>query len=166
VDQARSGFPTRSRFTHNKDGHICLRQQFSLGAKFLHDRAGADEECLFAEYFHVITGAVAYSDIMSGGKTSSNRAPELLLIKWPKQKILRAKPYRFFFPSRILCEGEQNNRQFGTQPAQPTQNMQGIGIAARQIEQQQVRHSACLDSLQRFPPAAGGFEMPRIGLAN
>jgi hypothetical protein len=117
VDQARSRFPSRSGFTNNKDGHIRLGQQFSLGAKFLHDRAGADEERLFPEYFHVVAGAVAYSDSMGGGELSSNRTFELLLIEWPNQEILRAEPYRFFFPGDILCVSQQNNRQLRPQPA-------------------------------------------------
>jgi hypothetical protein len=73
---------------------------------------------------------------MGRGKMPSNRTFELLLIEWPSQEILRSESYRFFFPCDILCVSQQNDRQLGTQPAQPPQNVQSIGIAARQIEQQ------------------------------
>src|SRR5437660_4260284 len=96
----------------------------------------------------------------------SNCTFELLLVEWSDQKILRAEPYRFFFPANVLYIGEQNNRQFGTQPAQPPKNVQSVGIAARQIEQQQVRHGTGLNALKRFPSATCGFQVPRIGLSD
>ena len=117
MNEAGSRFASGSGFTNNKDGHIRLRKQFSLGAKFLHHWAGADKECFFAQNFHVIAGAIACGDIVGRSKMPSNCTFKLLFVEWTNQEILGAEPYRFFFPADILRVREQNNRQFGAQPA-------------------------------------------------
>jgi hypothetical protein len=120
VNQTSRGLPPSSGFTNDKHGHISLGQQLGLSPKLLHHWASANEECFFPDLLYVIAGAITNRDILLRGKVTQDCSFELCFFEWPDEETLSAEPERFLFACNILCVREQNDRQFGTHPAQPT----------------------------------------------
>src|SRR5258708_23712841 len=89
---------------------------------------------------------------------------ELLFADRPGQHILGAQTRGFFPELRVRRVANHHNRQFWTKSSEPGQEVESIAVAASNIEQQEMRRSARLHSLHRFPAAGRCFQMPGVRL--
>ncbi len=97
---------------------------------------------------------------------AGNRGFKLLVFDRPDQIILGAQPNCFIFSPGIVGMTNQNNRQVGTKPSQPTQDVQAVCISPGQIQQKQIGSRTPLDRFQRFPATTHGFQLPGIRFSN
>ncbi len=97
---------------------------------------------------------------LSVKERAPDRGFKLLRPQRANQIILRSQANRFQLLAGIVGAGQHQHGKIGTDPAQPAQSVQALGVAAQQIEQNQIRTGSGLDALQGFPAAARGFQLP------
>ena len=113
--------------------------------------------------FDIFTGELRIRFVRSGQMTL-NRRLETAFIERLHQNLLSPQPSRFPFRPAVFGGAGHDDGKVRTQPAHPAKDVQEIVVSARQIQQQQVGHTARLNALDRIPRAQGGFYIPGVGL--
>jgi hypothetical protein len=60
----------------------------------------------------------------------------LTLVEGPYEVVSCAQPNYILVPAEVVGVANQDDRQSGTESAQPAQNVQAIGVTFRKIEQE------------------------------
>ena len=166
MDKAGSGLLAASPLAKNQYRPVGFGQRSRLGTELPHDWTNPDEEPAFADQLDFFAGVVRLDRFTETGEVASDDRCKLTLIHGSYEIVPRAQPnYIVVFP-HIAGVANQNNRQPWTEPAQPAQNMQTVGITLRKIEQEQVWPSARLDALHRLPYIPDDFQLPGARLAH
>jgi hypothetical protein len=61
---------------------------------------------------------------------------------------------------------ERENGKFGAKAPQPTQGMQRISVASRNVKEKHMWRNVGLHSLHGIPTAGNIFQLPGVGVAN
>src|ERR1700761_3934972 len=139
MNESRSRLFPASPLAQNQHRSVDLGQRGRSGTQSAHHRTHTDEKSVFADQFDIFACDIRIHGFTKIREVTLNHACELTIIYGPHEVVPSAQPDNIFAVAQILGMTYCNNRQSRMKPAQPTNNVDPIGIAMREIKQEQIR---------------------------